>query len=159
MAGNITISCNTSLCGLFWVINSMKAKIVTLWGQHEVLEVNVITNIRTIINYPCRRLLVHFEKTFHDVIRYKSHQHHHTFYNQQLYWRSHQKWRQTVSGITIIATVSLQLEHVPTWVWIWRMIITIIRYHNNMQYITMLCPVLVVLCMLHNSNVVNLRAA
>ena len=29
-AGNITISCNTSLCGLFWVINSMEAKILTL---------------------------------------------------------------------------------------------------------------------------------
>ena len=28
-------------------------------GQHEVLEVKVITNIRTIINYPCRPLLVH----------------------------------------------------------------------------------------------------
>ena len=26
MAGNITISCNTRLCGLFWVINSMEAK-------------------------------------------------------------------------------------------------------------------------------------
>ena len=32
-AGNITISCNTSLCGLFWVINSMVAK-------HLTLEVN-----------------------------------------------------------------------------------------------------------------------
>ena len=29
-AGNITISCNTSLCGLFWVINSMEAKQLTL---------------------------------------------------------------------------------------------------------------------------------
>ena len=29
-AGNITISCNTSLCGLFWVINSMEATILTL---------------------------------------------------------------------------------------------------------------------------------
>ena len=29
-------------------------------GQHEVLEVKVITNIRTIINDPCRPLLVHF---------------------------------------------------------------------------------------------------
>ena len=29
-AGNITISCNTSLCGLFWVINSMEANILTL---------------------------------------------------------------------------------------------------------------------------------
>ena len=28
--GNITISCNTSLCGLFWVINSMEAKKWTL---------------------------------------------------------------------------------------------------------------------------------
>ena len=24
-AGNITISCNTTLCGFFWVINSMEA--------------------------------------------------------------------------------------------------------------------------------------
>ena len=30
MAGNITISCNTTLCGFFWVINSMEAKFVTL---------------------------------------------------------------------------------------------------------------------------------
>ena len=29
-AGHITISCNTSLCGLFWVINSMEAKKLTL---------------------------------------------------------------------------------------------------------------------------------
>ena len=29
-AGNITISCNTSLCGLFWVINSMEANMLTL---------------------------------------------------------------------------------------------------------------------------------
>ena len=29
-AGNITISCNTNLCGFFWVINSMEAKFVTL---------------------------------------------------------------------------------------------------------------------------------
>ena len=29
-AGNITISCNTSLCGLFWVINSMEATNLTL---------------------------------------------------------------------------------------------------------------------------------
>ena len=29
-AGNITISCNTSLCGLFWVINLMEAKKLTL---------------------------------------------------------------------------------------------------------------------------------
>ena len=29
-AGNITISCNTSLCGLSWVINSMEAKMLTL---------------------------------------------------------------------------------------------------------------------------------
>ena len=29
-AGNITISCNTSLCGFFLVINSMKATFVTL---------------------------------------------------------------------------------------------------------------------------------
>ena len=30
-AGNTTISCNTTLCGLFWVINSMDAKVVTLY--------------------------------------------------------------------------------------------------------------------------------
>ena len=29
-AGNITISCNTTLCGFFWVINSMEAKCLTL---------------------------------------------------------------------------------------------------------------------------------
>ena len=29
-AGNITISCNTNLCGFFWVINSMEATFVTL---------------------------------------------------------------------------------------------------------------------------------
>ena len=29
-AGNLTISCNTSLCGLFWVIDSMEAKKLTL---------------------------------------------------------------------------------------------------------------------------------
>ena len=29
-AGNITISCNTSLCGLFWVIHSMEANNLTL---------------------------------------------------------------------------------------------------------------------------------
>ena len=29
-AGNVTISCNTTLCGFFRVINSMEAKFVTL---------------------------------------------------------------------------------------------------------------------------------
>ena len=29
-AGNITISCNTTLCGFFWVINSMEAHFLTL---------------------------------------------------------------------------------------------------------------------------------
>ena len=29
-AGNITISCNTTLCGFFWVINSMAASFLTL---------------------------------------------------------------------------------------------------------------------------------
>ena len=29
-AGNITISCNTTLCFFFWVINSMEAYFVTL---------------------------------------------------------------------------------------------------------------------------------
>ena len=33
-AGNITISCNTTLCGFFWVINSIEAYSMTL-------EVNV----------------------------------------------------------------------------------------------------------------------
>ena len=33
-AGNITISCNTTLGGFFWVVNSMEATFVTL-------EVNV----------------------------------------------------------------------------------------------------------------------
>ena len=33
-----------------------------------------------------------------------------------------------------------------------------IGYHNNIQYIMMLCSVLVMLCMLHDSNVVSLRA-
>ena len=28
-AGNITISCNTTLCGFFWMINSMEAQFVT----------------------------------------------------------------------------------------------------------------------------------
>ena len=59
-------------------------------GQHEVLKVKAITNIRTIINYPCRPLLVEglgtfLKKTFDDVIGFMSHQHHHLFYNQQLY--------------------------------------------------------------------------
>ena len=105
-----------------------------LRGQHEVLEVNVITNIRTIINYPCRPLLVHFYKhLIMSYVGYKSHQHHHTYYNQQLYWRSHPKWRQTVSGITIVnlnATGSLQLEHVHARVWIWRTIITSMYYNR-----------------------------
>ena len=55
-----------------------------------------------------------------------------------MYWRSHPKWRQTVSGITIVnlnATGSLQLEHVPARVWTWRAIITSV-YHNiyDVQY-------------------------
>ena len=61
-AGNITISCNTTLCG-FFLGNKFNGSIIfDIRGQHEVLEVKVITNIRTIINYPCRprRLLVHF---------------------------------------------------------------------------------------------------
>ena len=29
-AGNITISCNTTLCGFFWVINSMEAYFLPL---------------------------------------------------------------------------------------------------------------------------------
>ena len=29
-AGNITISCNTTLCSFFWVINSMEAYFFTL---------------------------------------------------------------------------------------------------------------------------------
>ena len=29
-AGNITISCNTTLCGFVWVINSMEAYFLTL---------------------------------------------------------------------------------------------------------------------------------
>ena len=29
-SGNITISCNTTLCGFFWVINSMAAYFSTL---------------------------------------------------------------------------------------------------------------------------------
>ena len=72
-----------------------------------------------------------------------SHQHHQIFYNQQLYWRSHQKLRQTVSGITVVninATRSFQLQHVLARVWIWITIITIsIVYHNNMQYIMIMC--------------------
>ena len=39
-------------------------------GQHEVLEVNVITNIRTIINYPCRPLSITFLKQIDDAIGY-----------------------------------------------------------------------------------------
>ena len=53
-AGNITISCNTTLCRFFWVINSMEAYFFLIRGQHDVLEVNAITTIRTIINYPRR---------------------------------------------------------------------------------------------------------
>ena len=59
-AGKITILCNTTLCGFFWVIHSMEAYFFNIIGQHEVLEVKVITNIRTIITYPCSPLLVHF---------------------------------------------------------------------------------------------------
>ena len=36
-AGNITISCNTTLRVFVWVINSMEAKCVTLC-QHDVLR-------------------------------------------------------------------------------------------------------------------------
>ena len=58
-------------------------------GQRDVLEVKVITNIRTTIIYPCRQLLVGpiFLKTFDDAVGYNfmSHQHHLTFDIQQLY--------------------------------------------------------------------------
>ena len=71
-----------------------------------------------------------------------SHQHHH---NQQLYWRSHQKWCQTESGTTVVqcrrqhkGNWIVQMAHVPARVWIWRTVITIV-YQNNMQYIMMLC--------------------
>ena len=52
-AGNITISCNTTLCGFFLGDKFNGSIIFDIRGQHEVLEVKVITNIRTIINYPC----------------------------------------------------------------------------------------------------------
>ena len=60
--GNITISCNTTLCGFFLGDKFNGSIIFDIRGQHDVLEVKVITNIRTIINYPCRPLLVHFYK-------------------------------------------------------------------------------------------------
>ena len=50
-AGNITISCHTTL----WVFLGDKFNgsiIFDIRGQHEVLKVKVITNIRTIIKYP-----------------------------------------------------------------------------------------------------------
>ena len=56
---NITISCNTTLCGFFLGDKFNGSIIFDIRGQH-VLEVKVMTNIRTIINYPCRPLLVHF---------------------------------------------------------------------------------------------------
>ena len=56
-AGNITISCNTTLC-VYLGDNFNGSILFDIRGQHEVLE--VITNIRTIIIYPCRPLLVHF---------------------------------------------------------------------------------------------------
>ena len=34
-----TISCNTTLCGFFWVKNSMEANKIDIRGQHEVLKV------------------------------------------------------------------------------------------------------------------------
>ena len=55
-----TISCNTTLC--FFLGDKFNGStIFDIRGQHEVLEVKVITHIRTIINYPCRPLLVHFK--------------------------------------------------------------------------------------------------
>ena len=57
---NITISCNTTLCFFFLGDKFNGSIIFDIRGQHEVLEVKVITTIRTIINYPCRPLLVHF---------------------------------------------------------------------------------------------------
>ena len=58
-AGNITISCNTTLYG-FFLGDKFNGSMFDIRGQHGVLEVKVITNIRTVINYPCRPLLVHF---------------------------------------------------------------------------------------------------
>ena len=63
-AGNLTISCNTTLYGFFLGDKLNGSIIFDIRGQHEVLEVKVITNIRTITNYPCRPLLVHFYKHF-----------------------------------------------------------------------------------------------
>ena len=60
--GNITISCNTTLCGFFLGDTFNGSIMFDIRGQLEVLEVKVITNIRTIINYPCMPLLVHFYK-------------------------------------------------------------------------------------------------
>ena len=43
----------------FFLGNKFNGSIIfDIRGQHEVLEVKVITNIRTIINYVCRPLLV-----------------------------------------------------------------------------------------------------
>ena len=49
-AGNITISCNTTLCGFFRGAKFNGSIIFDITGQHEVLEVKLITNIPTIIN-------------------------------------------------------------------------------------------------------------
>ena len=57
-AGNITISCNTTVC-VFSGCKFYGSITVDIRGQHEVFEVKVINDIRTIINYPCRPLLVH----------------------------------------------------------------------------------------------------
>ena len=57
-AGNITISCNTSLC-VFSGCKLYGSIIFDIRGQHEVFEVKVINDIRTIINCPFRPLLVH----------------------------------------------------------------------------------------------------
>ena len=53
-AGNITISCNTTLCSFFLGDKFNGSIFFYIRGQHDVLEVNVITTIRTIINYPRR---------------------------------------------------------------------------------------------------------
>ena len=53
-AGNITISCNTTLCSFFLCDKFNGSILFDIRGQHGVLEVNVITTIRTIINYPRR---------------------------------------------------------------------------------------------------------
>ena len=62
---NITISCNTTLC--FFLGDKFNGSILFdinfFIGHHEVLEVKLMTNIRTIINYPFRSLLVHLCRT------------------------------------------------------------------------------------------------